>query len=105
MGVDDAHRAGLTVHHRVAAHPLGRRQRLVGIRIHLGQDEATVCFAGQLLEHRRKCFARPAPFGPEVHQHRHPVRKSQYAVLKTGCIHVENWREGCGDCGHDTYSW
>ena len=47
---------------------------LLLVDIDLGQQERAVVIGGEFFQDRPELLARPAPFGPEIDQHRHLQR-------------------------------
>ena len=45
-------------------------QRLVFVGVDLGELELATVLCGELFQYRLQCAAWPAPFSPEIHQHR-----------------------------------
>ena len=54
-----------------------RGDLLLLVHVDLGQHERTLVLARQLFQDRPQGLARPAPGGPEIHQHRHVQRLAQ----------------------------
>src|SRR5206468_1416016 len=56
---------------RDALDPERARQRRIGVRVQLGQDDLALALGRLGLQDRAEHPARAAPLGPEVHHHRH----------------------------------
>ena len=44
-------------------------EALMFVNVDLADFDLALIFAGQFIQHGRDHLARPAPFGPEIHQH------------------------------------
>ena len=68
--------------------PKAADEVLVGVGVDLREVDAPVAGGRRLLERRRELAARPAPLGPEVHDHRHLARALDDALREVGLGYV-----------------
>jgi hypothetical protein len=90
------HLAGHHGHdHRDGLHLERRAQLRVSVHVDLGQHPGAIGLVGQLLQHRRKLLAGPAPFGPQIEDHRNAARPVDHVRVEGLVGHVDDVARRC----------
>ncbi|MNF87097.1 hypothetical protein D3C84_695550 [compost metagenome] len=79
-------------HGRQAANAKAGDDVLLEVAVDLGQEQLTLIALGDGLQHRHEHFARRAPFGPEIHQHRFVEGVLDDRLIEIGRRGVEDVR-------------